>query len=66
MNDDNVSYLLNESQALVLCMLADGKDGVRAEDIRAEMVEIIRAWRRGHLLPKHKAPLLCSMLRELA
>ena len=63
--DDNVAYLLNEPQALLLCMLADEKEALRAGDIRAEMVEIIQAWCRGHLLPKRKPPLLCSILRDL-
>jgi hypothetical protein len=63
--DDNVAYLLNEPQALLLCMLADEKEALRAGDIRAEMVEIIRAWHRGYLMPKHEAPLLCGLLRDL-
>jgi hypothetical protein len=58
---DNVEYLLNERQALLLAMRADVKEAQRAADIRAEMIEIIKAWHRGNLLPKHKAPLLNAL-----
>jgi hypothetical protein len=58
---DNVEYLLNERQMLLLCMRGDAKEAARADDTRAEMVEVIRAWRRGELLPKHKTPLLNAL-----
>jgi hypothetical protein len=48
-------HLLNEAQTLLLCMRADT---AKAEKARAEIIEIIKAWRRGELLPEHEAPLL--------
>ena len=60
--DDNVEYFLNDAQMLLLCMRAD-PDG-RAEDVRAEMIEVIKAWWRGRLLSKHKTPILCELYSD--
>jgi hypothetical protein len=51
----DIEYLINEAQTLFLCMKADTNV---AKDIQAEMVEIVKAWQRGKLLPRHKAPTL--------
>jgi hypothetical protein len=58
---DSDAYLLNESQMLLLCMKADAKEAARADDFRAEIIEVVRAWARGSLLPEHKAPLLSAL-----
>src|SRR5262249_5463999 len=56
-------YVLNEAQCLVLCMLADGKETENAKAIRADMVKVLMAWRRGKLLPKWEAPELTKVLK---
>jgi hypothetical protein len=40
---NSVSYTLNEAPML-------------PEDVGAEMIEVIKAWARGELLPKHIEP----------
>jgi hypothetical protein len=52
---------LNETQAILLCMLTD--EG-RAADARDEITKIVKAWRRGWLLPRGEAPLLSDVLAE--
>jgi hypothetical protein len=52
-------HLLNEAQALLLCMRADTAP---AAEVRAEMIAILQAWRKGELLPMHKAPLLSQRI----
>lgn len=43
---------------LLLVMNADTKP---AQAARAEMIEIVKAWRRGRLLPKHQASTLQTL-----
>ena len=45
-------YWVNEAETILVCMLADTPS---AKAIRAEMIEIIMAWRRRRLLPREKA-----------
>ena len=48
-------YFINEAQMLLLTMKADTKP---AEDARGKMIEIVKAWRCGRLLPRAEAPML--------
>jgi hypothetical protein len=48
-------YLINEAQMLLLAMKAETNAGER---VRAEMIAIIKAWKRGRLLPATEAPML--------
>ncbi len=45
-------------------MVAPGDEAKNADQIRDEMIEIIKAWRRGKLLPKAKASMLLGLLSE--
>jgi hypothetical protein len=55
-------YWLNEAQALAISMLADTPAGA---DMRAEIVNIVLAWRRGELAPADAAPTTSALLDEL-
>lgn len=59
-------YHLNEAQALLLCMLADSKEAKQADAVRGEIIAVVKAWRRGKLLPRWEAPALSSVLGEFA
>jgi hypothetical protein len=49
MNDNHeVAYLLNEAQALLLCMKADTP---ASEEIRAEIIAVFRAAKHGQPIP---------------
>lgn len=48
-------YLINEAQMLLLAMRADTD---AAQRTRAEIIDIVKAWKRGRLLPKAEAPML--------
>jgi hypothetical protein len=43
-----VEYRLNEGQALLICMRSDAP---HAADVRAELIAVFQAWRRGKLAP---------------
>ena len=45
-------YWVNEAETILVCMLADTPS---AKAIRAELIEIVMAWRRRRLLPREKA-----------
>jgi hypothetical protein len=66
MNDnDEIEYLLNEGQALYLCMLACGdKEAKNAGNICHDMVKVIMAWRRGKLLPRWEVPELAKLCKD--
>jgi len=51
-------YLINEAQMLLLTMKADTEAGQRA---RAEIIAVVKAWKRGRLLPKAEAPMLQTL-----
>jgi hypothetical protein len=53
-----VAYLINEEQVLLLAMKADTDAAQRARD---EMIAIIKAWKRGRLLPQAETPKLCEL-----
>ncbi len=42
------AYHLNEEQALLICMLSRTE---RAKQVRAEVIRVFTAWRRGQLVP---------------
>jgi hypothetical protein len=50
-----VTYLLNEAQALLVTMHDDSETAKR---VRGEMIAIIKAWHRGRLLPRAQTPML--------
>src|SRR5215203_4108613 len=54
-------YWVNEAETILVCMLADTAS---AKTIRAELIEIVMAWRRGRLLPHHKAPQFLKLMRR--
>jgi hypothetical protein len=60
-DDNNTEYWLNESQTILLGMLADTET---AKEMRSEIIEIVKAWHRGRLLPAIDAPVLMSVYRE--
>jgi len=45
---------------LKLAMTADSEAG---KHVRAGMIAIIKAWKRGRLLPKEQAPMLQTLYR---
>jgi hypothetical protein len=48
-------------------MLANAKDAKQAEAVRSEIIiEIVKAWRRGKLLPDGGAPILSGILDDTA
>ena len=53
-----VQYLINEAQMLVLAMKADAE---AAQRVRGEIIEVVRAWHRGRLLPKAETPMLLQL-----
>jgi hypothetical protein len=53
-----VEYLIDEIQMLRLAMKTNTDAGQR---VRGEIIEVVRAWQRGQLLPKTETP----MLRQL-
>jgi hypothetical protein len=55
--------MLKEAQMLLLCMRANAKDK-QAEAARAEIINIVKAWRRGQLLSKSEAPILMGLYAE--
>lgn len=57
-------YELNEAQVLLLCMLADAKEAAQAATVRHEIIEIVKAWRRGELAPRSVAPVLLSIFED--
>ena len=57
------AYELNEAQVLLLCMLADAKEAKQAETVRHEIIESVKAWRRGKFAPR--SAVLLSILRIL-
>jgi hypothetical protein len=50
--------LIHEAQMLLLAMKADTD---AAKCVRSEIIEIVRAWHRGQLLPKAETPMLCKL-----
>ena len=52
---NETGFLINEAQMLLLVMLSENGN---SDDARAEIIEIIKAWKRGRLLPKADAPTL--------
>jgi hypothetical protein len=54
-------YCLNERQALLVVMLADEAEAEKAAAMRAEMINILVAWRRGKLAPRSEAPELIAL-----
>jgi hypothetical protein len=58
-------YLLNEAQMLLVTMLAPTEDAPKAADARAEMIAIIKAWRRGNLLSPIQTPVLNGLYAEI-
>jgi len=48
-------YLICEAQMLLLAMKTETKPARAARD---EMIEIVKAWKRGRLLPKSQTPML--------
>jgi hypothetical protein len=56
-------YLINEGQMLLLAMKAETEP---AKAARAEMIEIVKAWRRGRLLPGTEAPTLQKLYGTLS
>jgi len=48
-------YYLNEEQALLVCMLSRTE---RAKQVRAEIIRVFTAWRRGELQPVNSEPQL--------
>jgi len=46
--------VVNEDSMLKLAMTADSEAG---KHVRAGMIAIIKAWKRGRLLPKEQAPM---------
>lgn len=50
--------IVSEAGMLKLVMMADSEPGKRA---RAEIIAIVKAWKRGRLLPKAEAPTLQTL-----
>ena len=50
--------IINEAGMLKLAMTADTEPGKRVRD---EIIAIVKAWRRGRLLPRSEAPMLQRM-----
>jgi len=50
--------VVNEDSMLKLAMTADSEAG---KYVRAGMIAIIKAWKRGRLLPKEQAPMLQTL-----
>lgn len=57
-----VEYWLTEDQALLICMRSNTS---RAADVRAELIAIFRAWRRGELAPITALPTITGAIRDL-
>jgi hypothetical protein len=62
---ETTEYSLNEAQMLCLTMLAPEQEAENAAAARSEMIEIIKAWRRGRLLPGSETPILNGLYAEL-
>jgi hypothetical protein len=59
MNDNQeMEYRLNEAQAILLGMRADT---AKAQEMRSEIIEIVKAWHRGELLPASAAPVVMQI-----
>jgi hypothetical protein len=56
--DETGEILISEQAMLSLPMRFDGDKGNEA---KAEMIEIVKAWYRGELLPQQKAPLITKL-----
>jgi hypothetical protein len=55
-------YLINEAGMLLLAMKADTAPGKR---IRGEIIEIVKAWQRGQMLPRVQTPMLRKIYGDL-
>lgn len=53
--------LIDEAQMLRLCMRSDPKEGKQVAAVQREIIEIVKAWHRGKLLPKWETPLLSAL-----
>jgi hypothetical protein len=55
-------YHLKEARMLLVTMKAETEAG---EQARAEIIAVIKAWRRGRHLPGEQTPILNSLYSEL-
>jgi hypothetical protein len=56
--------LISEAQMLRLCMRTDPKEGKQVDAVQREIIEIVKAWHRGKLLPKWEVPKLQELCKE--
>jgi hypothetical protein len=54
----STEYLINEAQMLLLAMKADTE---KAKQARSEIIEVVKAWHRGRLLPRSETPVLAQL-----
>ena len=54
-------YWLTEGQAILICMRSNTD---RAADVRAELIAIFQAWRRGELIQPSNLPTITGALRD--
>jgi hypothetical protein len=55
------SHLIDERELLLLAMRTKATDDNKIEAVQNEIVEIVRAWHRGQLVPRSEAPLLSKI-----
>jgi hypothetical protein len=59
--DGDEGRLINEREMLLLAMRTEATDDNKIEAVQNEIIEIVRAWHRGELLPRSDAPLLSQI-----
>jgi hypothetical protein len=59
--DGDESRLISEREMLLLAMRTETTDDNKIEAVQNEIIEIVRAWNRGELLPRADAPRLSKI-----
>jgi hypothetical protein len=59
--DGDESRMIDEREMLLLAKRTEPTDGNKIAAVQNEIVEIVRAWHRGELLPRSDAPLLSQI-----
>jgi hypothetical protein len=59
--DGDESRMIDEREMLLLAMRTEPTDGNKIAAVQNEIVETVRAWHRGELLPRSDAPLLSQI-----
>jgi hypothetical protein len=53
--------IIDERQMLLLCMITPPQESKKVRAAREEIIEVVRAWHRGELLPREQAPILSQL-----